>query len=65
MTAEEIKAVPLAIQLKLDQQTMPGIQTAAALETNVWLKEIAFQLAIANEREAYQHQKQSERENPL
>lgn len=34
----------------MEEHTMVGVQSAAQLEQGLWLKEIAFQLAVMNER---------------
>ena len=34
----------------MEKQTMVGVQSAAQLEQGLWLKEIAFQLAVMNEK---------------
>jgi len=51
MTSKEIYTVPLLIlnTAQLDAAPPEAAKIAVAAETNLWLKEIAYQLAVLNE----------------
>jgi hypothetical protein len=53
MTSEEIRALPiLGLDIKVDGKSVDDVQTCLMIERNALLREIAWQLAVANEREA-------------
>ena len=60
MTSEEIKAVPLVMQQKLDRKNAEFLEIGAILEQSIWLKEIAYQLALHYEFEVAVNQKNHE-----
>jgi hypothetical protein len=51
VTSEEIKKVPLVAQASnIEEQTIEALKISGILEHGIWLKEIAYQLAVMNER---------------
>jgi hypothetical protein len=63
MKAEEIKAVPTLGMDKpesLEGKGITPITIALTVQTNLWLKEIAYQLAVGNELKSLELQRQSE-----